>query len=81
MVANALYLLMYGVFRVAIVPWILHVFGSQVGYSAIEAFWKLRMSCRLGTATIGISNLIWFILGIKKFGGRYQSNATPRKGI
>ncbi len=81
MVVNALYLLMYGVFRVSIVPWILHVFGSQTGYSTIEAFRNLRMSCQLGTATIGISNLTWFILGIKKFVRRYHSNATPRKGI
>ncbi|KAG9237303.1 TLC domain-containing protein [Amylocarpus encephaloides] len=81
MVANAAYLLMYGVFRVSIVPWILHVFGSQTGYSAMEAFLKLRMSCLLGTATIGISNSIWFILGIKKFVQRYQRNVMPRKGI
>lgn len=80
MVANAVYLLMYGVFRVAIVPWILYVFGSQTGYSAIEAFSQLRMSCKLGTATIGISNLTWFILGVKKFLRRYQSNITLKKG-
>jgi hypothetical protein len=81
MLANAVYLLMYGVFRVAIVPWILHVFGSQAGYSTIEAFRSLRMACQLGTATIGISNLAWFTLGIKKFVKRYQSNATPQKAI
>lgn len=81
MVANAVYLLMYGVFRVSIVPWILHVYGSQKGYSAIEAFLKLRVPCRLGTATIGLSNSIWFILGINKFVRHYQSHATPTKGI
>ena len=81
MVTNAVYLVMYGVFRVSIVPWILHVFGTQTGHSSMEAFLKLRMSCRVGTATIGILNSIWFIFGIRKFVRRYQRNATPRKGM
>lgn len=78
MVTNAVYLVMYGVFRLSIVPWILHVFGTQTGHSSMEAFLKLRMSCRVGTATIGILNSIWFI---RKFVRRYQRKATPRKGM
>ena len=81
MIANALYLIMYGIFRVSLLGWILHVMGSQTGHSAIGAFLRLRTSCRLGTATIGIANSIWFILGVRKFAGRCQSNVTLRKRI
>lgn len=81
MIANAVYLMMYGTFRVAIVYYILHVFGSQTGHSAVEAFLRLRTSCRLGTATIGVTNSVWFILGVRKFVRRYLSNVTRRKGL
>lgn len=80
MIANAVYLIMYGIFRVGVVYWILHVFGSQTGHSAIGAFWRLRTTCWLGTSTIGIANLIWFILGLRKFAGRYLTSDKLRKG-
>ena len=80
MVANVIYLLMYGVCRVYIVRWILQILGSQTGHSAWEAFVRLRTSCQLGTATIGVANSVWLILGIRNFVRRYLSSAMVKKG-
>lgn len=81
MIVNAIYLAMYGIFRVSILGWILHVMGSQTGHSAIGAFSRLRTSCRLGTASIGITNLLWFALSIRKFANRYRGSVVQKKSI
>ncbi|KAJ8098890.1 hypothetical protein POJ06DRAFT_258262 [Lipomyces tetrasporus] len=79
LLANFLYLTVYAVFRVYLVYWILDVFGSWTGHSAIEAFRRLPLPCRMGTGTIGAANSIWLIMGVRKFMRRYTSRARASK--
>ncbi|KAK9243931.1 hypothetical protein V1506DRAFT_350175 [Lipomyces tetrasporus] len=79
LLANFLYLTVYAVFRVYLVYRILDVFGSWTGHSAIEAFRRLPLPCRMGTGTIGAANSIWLIMGVRKFMRRYTSRARASK--
>ncbi|KAK9321350.1 hypothetical protein V1517DRAFT_176115 [Lipomyces orientalis] len=79
LVANFIYLTIYAVFRVYLVYWVVDVFGSWTGHSAIEAFRRLPLPCRMGTGTIGMANSIWLIMGVRKFMRRYTSRARATK--
>jgi hypothetical protein len=78
MAANFTYLLTYGVCRVYVVYLVLQVLGSQTGHTTLGTFARLRTSCRLGTATIGVANLVWLALGVKKFVTRYLRSAVVK---
>lgn len=80
MMANAGYLLTYGACRVYIVYLVLQVLGSQTGHTALRAFARLRTSCQVGTATIGMANFVWLTLGVRSFVRRYLSSTVPKKG-
>ena len=81
MAANVVYLVAYAAFRVYLIYWIVRVFGKQTGESAVGAFRRLRLSCQMGTATIGITNSIWLMMSMKKFARRYLRTTPPKKAI
>lgn len=76
--ANVAYLVAYAVFRVGLVYWVLRLFGEQSGESALGAFGRLRLACRVGTATMGVTNLVWLGMGVRGFARRYLWG-TPSK--
>ena len=62
--ATVAYLAMYGVCRVYLLYYILRSFGAQRGHSAMQAFARLRLPCKLGTGAMGAVNSTWLLLGI-----------------
>ena len=76
---NVAYLVAYATFRVYLIYWILRVFGEQTGESAFGAYRRLRLSCQMGTATIGLTNSIWLMMSVKKFVRRYLQTAPAKK--
>lgn len=78
---NTTYLATYGLCRVYLVYWILHVFGFHTGHSAIETFRRLRLPCQMGTSAIGITNTIWLILSLRQFKRRYLTGESWKKGL
>jgi len=79
--ANVAYLLAYAAFRVYLIYWILRVFGEQTGESAFGAYRRLRLSCQMGTATIGVTNSVWLMMSMKKFVRRYLRTTPPKKVV
>ena len=76
-----MYLATYGVCRVYLLYWILGVYGSHVGYTATETFKQLRLPCQLGTATIGLTNTMWLVGGLRKFFLRHIRGDLAKKGV
>jgi len=70
------YLCTYGVCRVYLIYYILKIFGSQQRLSAFESFWKLRLPCKAGTATMAIVNSAWFLMAVKNFIARDLKRAS-----
>ena len=76
----ALYLITYAVFRVYLLYWILEVFGTHIGCTATQTFRQLRLSCQVGTATIGINNAVWLLKGLRRFYFQYIRVTPANKG-
>ena len=66
MVATMAYLGMYGLCRVYLIYYILKIFGAQRSQSAMQAFARLRIPCKLGTGAMGVVNSAWLIMGISR---------------
>jgi hypothetical protein len=66
MAATVAYLGMYGLCRVYLIYYILRIFGAQRGHSAMQAFARLRIPCKLGTGTMWLVNSTWLIMGISR---------------
>ncbi|MCJ1244426.1 hypothetical protein MMC30_001624 [Trapelia coarctata] len=81
MVANVAYLVAYAAFRVYLIYWILSAFGEQTRESAFGAYRRLRLSCQIGTATIGVTNSIWLMMSVRKFSRRYLRVTPPKKAV
>lgn len=67
MASTVAYLAMYGICRVYLIHYILGMFGAQQGHSALQAFARLRVPCKIGTGTMGAVNMAWLIVGISRF--------------
>jgi len=80
-VVNVAYLIAYVVFRVGLIYWVLRVFGEQTGESALGAFRRLRLACRMGTATIGVMNSVWLGMSVRGFARRYLRGTPPKKVV
>lgn len=72
------YIITYGVSRVYLIYWILRVFGSWTGRSAVSAFLDLPLQCRLGTGAIGVANTLWLLTAARKFLKRYLGGKTGK---
>ncbi len=68
------YLIAFGVFRVGLIYYILHIFGKQLGISAWDAFRRLRIPCKLGMSGLGLANTAWFFNAVRSFAIRELSS-------
>jgi hypothetical protein len=64
--AHVAYLATYGLCRVHLLYWILHVYGLWVDRSALAALASLPWSCQLGIGLIGTTNTLWLLMGMRK---------------
>jgi hypothetical protein len=61
------YLVSFAVFRVGLVYYILKVFGEQLHISALDAFLRLRLPCKLGMSSLAVVNTFWLISATRSF--------------
>ncbi|KAA8645256.1 hypothetical protein EYZ11_007784 [Aspergillus tanneri] len=73
------YLATYAVARVYLLYWILSIYGSWTGQSAIEAFRHLRWQCQLGTGIMGTTNTFWLLIGLRKFIKQYLTSYNTKR--
>jgi hypothetical protein len=61
------YLLAFAIFRVGLVYYIFSNFGRQMDISAVEAFRRLRLPCKVGMSTLGLVNTAWLVNAARSF--------------
>ncbi|KAJ9603877.1 hypothetical protein H2200_011399 [Cladophialophora chaetospira] len=61
------YLIAFGTFRVGLLYYILRAFGGQMDISALKAFHRLRLPCKLGMSSLGLANTAWFLNASRSF--------------
>jgi hypothetical protein len=61
------YLIAFATCRVGLLYYILRIFGQQMDISALEAFWWLRVPCKVGMSSLGIVNTAWFLNAVRSF--------------
>lgn len=65
--ATVAYLAAFATLRVFLLFYILATFGKQMDISALEAFRKLRLPCKLGMSSLGLMNTAWLINAVRSF--------------
>lgn len=65
--------------RIYLVVYILSAYGSQKGQSAMTVFRKLRIWCQLGTGSLWISNILWWLALVRRLGSSLISTARSKK--
>jgi hypothetical protein len=61
------YLIAFAACRVGLLYSILHIFGKQLDISALEAFRRLRVPCKLAMSSLGLVNTAWFLNALRSF--------------
>ena len=70
---NTAYLCMFAVCRIYLIYYILEVYGSYTRESAFQTFRKrLLLPCQVGTGLIAITNVTWWVMGVRNLLVRYR---------
>lgn len=64
---NAAFLVVFPVCRIYLIWYVLELYGTYYGESAVETFKKrLLLPCRWGTGSLAVMNMLWWITAVRK---------------